>query len=107
MAGSAPTQLCELHGGRAANGGSWLSHIFGGGPKPPPTGVDGQIVPGQTGPGAPVDGNGAAIGNGTNGTEGEAGQKKKGALQKIFGIFGGKKKDPDKAKPPPEKGDSP
>jgi hypothetical protein len=54
-----------------------------------------------------VDGNGAANVNRANGAEGEAGQKKKNALQKIFGIFGGKKKDPDKAKPPPEKGDSP
>jgi hypothetical protein len=28
-------------------------------------------------------------------------------LQKIFGIFGGKKKEPDQVKPKPEKGDSP
>jgi hypothetical protein len=99
--------LCELHGGRAANGGSWLSHIFGGGQRAPQVGADGQIVPGEAGPGVPVDANGAVSANGTNGTEGETEQKKKGALQKIFGIFGGKKKDPDKAKPPPEKGDSP
>jgi hypothetical protein len=32
-------------------------------------------------------------------------EKKKGPLQKFFGIFGGKKKEPEK--PPPEKGDSP
>jgi hypothetical protein len=32
--------------------------------------------------------------------------KKKNPLQKVFGIFGGKKKDSDKPKPP-EKGDSP
>jgi hypothetical protein len=38
---------------------------------------------------------------------GDAAQKKKNALSKIFGIFGGKKKDSDKAKPQPEKGDSP
>jgi hypothetical protein len=54
-----------------------------------------------------VGANGTANANRAEGAEGEAGQKKKGALQKIFGIFGGKKKDPDKAKPPPEKGDSP
>jgi penicillin-binding protein 1B len=102
VTGSAPTQLCELHGGRAAvTGGSWLSHIFGGGqPKPPQIGADGKpIAPDQVQAGAapepPADANGAN------------GQKKKNALQKIFGIFGGKKKDPDKAKPPPEKGDSP
>jgi penicillin-binding protein 1B len=108
VTGSAPTQLCELHGGRAASGGSWLSHIFGGGQKAPQAGAEGRIVPGEAGPEAPVDGNGVANGtNGASGAGGEAGQKKKGALQKIFGIFGGKKKDPDKAKPPPEKGDSP
>jgi len=102
VTGSAPTQLCELHGGRAAvTNGSWLSHIFGGGqPKPPQIGADGKpIAPEQvqTGgaPEPPADADGAN------------GQKKKNALQKIFGIFGGKKKDPDKAKPPPEKGDSP
>jgi penicillin-binding protein 1B len=100
IVGSAPTQLCELHGGRAASG-SWLSHIFGGGPpKPPQVGADGQPVPpggvpAGAGPAPPVDENS------------DAGQKKKNALQKIFGIFGGKKKDPDKAKPQPEKGDSP
>ncbi len=32
--------------------------------------------------------------------------KKKNPLQKVFGIFGGKKKDSDKQKPP-EKGESP
>jgi hypothetical protein len=37
----------------------------------------------------------------------ENGDKKKNPLQKIFGIFGGKKKESDKAKPKPEKGDSP
>ena len=37
----------------------------------------------------------------------QPGEKKKNALHKIFGIFGGKKKDPDKAKPKPEKGDPP
>ncbi|MEQ1354623.1 MAG: PBP1A family penicillin-binding protein, partial [Candidatus Acidiferrum sp.] len=88
VTGSAPTQLCELHGGRAAvTNGSWLSHIFGGGqPKPPQIGADGKpIAPEQVqagaAPEAPADANGAN------------GQKKKNALQKIFGIFGGKKKD--------------
>ena len=103
--GSAPTEMCELHGGRgpAATSGSWLSHIFGGGgqPKAPQVGADGKPLPGdQTQqPGGPDQP--AAVG------EAQTGQKKKNALQKFFGIFGGKKKDPDKAKPPPEKGDSP
>jgi len=33
--------------------------------------------------------------------------KKKNPLKKIFGIFGGKKKDSDKPQKPPEKGESP
>ena len=48
VSGSAPTELCELHGGRGAASGSWLSHIFGGGqPKPPPSqiGPDGKPLP--------------------------------------------------------------
>jgi penicillin-binding protein 1B len=108
IAGSAPTQLCELHGGKAVANGSWLSHIFGGGqPKPPQLGPDGRpLTPegAQGGPAPPTDANGA---NGAKDANGQTGEKKKNALQKIFGIFGGKKKDPDKAKPPPEKGDSP
>jgi penicillin-binding protein 1B len=104
VAGSAPTQLCELHGGHAA-GGSWLSHIFGGGqPKQPQVGPDGRpLNPDEPGAGPPPP----ADANGANAADGQPAQKKKNALQKIFGIFGGKKKDPDKAKPPPEKGDSP
>jgi penicillin-binding protein 1B len=103
VTGSAPTQLCELHGGHGAAVGSWLSHIFGGGqPKPPQPqiGPDGKPLP-------PDQQAGAENPAGAEGADGQIAQKKKNALQKIFGIFGGKKKDPDKAKPPPEKGDSP
>ena len=97
IAGSEPTQLCELHGGHgpATTVGSFLSHIFGGSPKPPDAAADGS--PGQL--------------NGQNGDPqgaepAKAEEKKKGPLQKIFGIFGGKKKkDPDK--PDRDKGDSP
>jgi penicillin-binding protein 1B len=101
--GSAPTQYCELHGGHniLSSTGSWLSHVFGGGePKQPQTDANGQPLPydpnrppNATGQGA-VDANGKPI------------EKKKNPLQKIFGIFGGKKKqDPEQAKP--DKGDSP
>jgi penicillin-binding protein 1B len=104
VAGSAPTQYCELHGGHniLSSTGSWLSHVFGGGePKPPQTDASGQVLPydpnrppNATGQGAAVDANGKPV------------EKKKNPLQKIFGIFGGKKKqDPDKVKP--DKGDSP
>ena len=100
VAGSEPTQLCELHGGHpATSAGSFLSHIFGGGsPKPPqPEGVPGQpgVNNGQQQPGQ-EDASDPA----------KANEKKKGLMQKIFGIFGDKKKkEPDK--PPRDKGDSP
>jgi penicillin-binding protein 1B len=101
IAGSQPTQLCELHGGHGPGTtvGSFLSHIFGGGsPKPPdqvngtPAQVNGQTVQGGGDPNSVQPA--------------KATEKKKGPLQKIFGIFGGKKKkDPDK--PDRDKGDSP
>jgi len=102
--GSAPTEFCELHGGHSlvTSTGSVLSHVFGGDPKPPQTDANGQPIlpndpnrpPNATGQGPPTPAAGAE-------------DKKKNPLQKIFGIFGGKKKDPDKAKPKPEKGDPP
>jgi penicillin-binding protein 1B len=101
IAGSQPTQLCELHGGHGPGTtvGSFLSHIFGGGsPKPPDqaNGTAGQVN-GQTAQGE-ADPNSVQPAKAT--------EKKKGPLQKIFGIFGGKKKkDPDK--PDRDKGDSP
>ena len=113
VAGSAPTQFCELHGGSGAvsAAGSWLSHIFGGDqPKPPQTDAQGKPITGYD-PNRPPD----ATGQGSppsSDANAQSGEKKKNPLQKIFGIFGGKKKDPDKAKPQPdkpqpEKGDSP
>jgi penicillin-binding protein 1B len=110
VAGSAPTEFCELHGGRNAgsSSGSWLSRVFGGGePKQPPTDANGKPITTYD-PNRPPD----ATGQGTVDANGKPIEKKKNPLQKIFGIFGGKKKDPDKAKPqadkpPPEKGDSP
>jgi penicillin-binding protein 1B len=107
--GSAPTQLCELHGGGhgvISSTGSWLSHVFGGAPKQPPPQVDsaGQVLPydpnrppGATGQGTPppVDANGKTTEN------------KKNPLKKIFGIFGGKKKQDPGAPKPDGKGDSP
>jgi penicillin-binding protein 1B len=105
VAGSAPTQFCELHGGHSllSSTGSFLSRVFGGQPKAPPT--EG------TAPSVPYDPNRppSATGQGPNPADPSAqpSEKKKNALHKIFGIFGGKKKDPDKAKPKPEKGDPP
>jgi penicillin-binding protein 1B len=119
VAGSAPTQYCEIHGGGHnvfSSTGSWLSHVFGGGqPKEPAKDADGKPIPydpnrppnatGQGQPPVPVE------------AKEKEDEKKKSPLQKIFGIFGGKKKDSDKPKPddssqpdktkPDNKGDSP
>jgi penicillin-binding protein 1B len=102
IAGSQPTQLCELHGGHgpATAVGSFLSHIFGGGsPKPASPGTNNGIE-GQ---------NDGQVGQNTGDSNGaqpaKVAEKKKGPLAKIFGIFGDKKKkDPDKTR---DKGDSP
>jgi penicillin-binding protein 1B len=109
VAGSAPTQLCELHGGHNAvsAGGSWLSHIFGGGQsKDQAADGNGQPQPGYD-PNRPPNATGQGTVQGTEPLQ----PKKKSPLQKIFGIFGGKKKDsdkdPEKAKPKPENGDPP
>ena len=104
LAGTEPTQYCFLHGGRAISQAppvSWLSHLFG---------KSGSSEPAPPGGAA----NSKNAGNGATGDaaskEGEAqdqeGEKKKGLLQKIFGIFGGSKKPADQKqqeeKPPPK-----
>src|SRR5580700_4569046 len=55
VAGSEPTQYCELHGGghfAAAPSGSWLAHLFGrpANPPPPPAGA---VTPPPGGPNQP------------------------------------------------------
>ena len=102
VAGSQPTELCEVHGGHgpATAVGSFLSHIFGGGSPPPQpvanqSGVLGQEPNAVLRPADPA-----------SGESDKASDKKKGPLQKIFGtIFGNKKKEPES--PPRDKGDSP
>ncbi|PYU78225.1 MAG: penicillin-binding protein, partial [Acidobacteria bacterium] len=104
VASSAPTVYCEVHGGHnlLSTTGSILSRVFGGEPKTPQTDANGKPV-------TPFDPNRPpnATGQGPAVPTEQSGEKKKNPLQKIFGIFGGKKKDPDQAKPKPEKGDSP
>jgi penicillin-binding protein 1B len=104
VAGSAPTDFCEIHGGHGlgTSTGSILSHIFGGQPKAPQMDANGQVVM-HSDPNQPPNAPGQAPAD----PSAQTADKKKNPLQKIFGIFGGKKKEPDKAKPKPEKGDSP
>jgi penicillin-binding protein 1B len=88
VAGSEPTQLCELHGGSSsAKSGNWLTHIFGkeNNPPPPPP-ASASTTPPSTSPEAPPADDAA---------------KKKGILGRIFGIFGSSKKPADGQKPPP------
>ncbi len=99
VAGSEPTQLCELHGGHGpvSAAGSFLSHIFGGGSPSPPgqaNGSNSQTANGgaNMAPGQPGSATADPV---------KAPQKKKGPLQKFFGIFGDKKKK-DPVKPNPD-----
>jgi penicillin-binding protein 1B len=110
IAGSAPTEFCEIHGGHGlgTSTSSILSKIFGGGgqSKTPQTDANGQVVM-HSDPNQPPN----AAAQTPADPSAQTADKKKNPLQKIFGIFGGKKKEPDKAKEPdkpkPEKGDSP
>jgi penicillin-binding protein 1B len=102
IAGSQPTQLCELHGGHGAGNpvSSFLSHIFGGSPKTPQAANAGNGTLNPQGQGGEINGDPNSV------QPAKVEEKKKGPLQKFFGIFGGKKKkDPDK--PDRDKGDSP
>jgi penicillin-binding protein 1B len=106
VSGSAPTVFCEVHGGQhlLTSTGSVLSRVFGGDPKTPQTDANGQPVVTPYDPNRPPN----ATGQGPPEPSAASDEKKKNPLKKIFGIFGGKKKEPDKANPPkPEKGDSP
>jgi penicillin-binding protein 1B len=108
VGGSAPTQFCELHGGHGiiSSAGSVLSHIFGGGQPNPP--ADPNKPAGALSPGTAVGPDGKT--HESPAAEGDQKDKKKNPLKKIFGIFGGKKKDsdkPDKPQKPSEKGESP
>ncbi len=105
VAGSEPDQFCQLHGGAEAAqsaSGSWLSRLFGksSNPPPPPTPVapNGKANASNVPPRA----NPAPQPKPSDQTEPQPeAEKKKGLLGKIFGIFGGSKKPPDKPKDQP------
>jgi penicillin-binding protein 1B len=94
ISGTEPTQYCELHGGGMPQGGagSWLSRVFGGHKDESDDPAGAEAAPGtQPAPGAsrprprpkPADPNEAS---GPPPPE-----KKPGLLERIFGIFGGRK----------------
>jgi penicillin-binding protein 1B len=103
VAGSEPTQYCERHGGKTlaeVPPVSWLSRLFGGkSPSPPPppgTAAAGQPAPGTSAPGKPSSQANPAPGQNPPGQPAADQPEKKNALQRFFGIFAGKKKEPDK-----------
>jgi penicillin-binding protein 1B len=104
IAGSAPTQYCEIHGSHNVftSAGSWLSHVFGGGqPKEPPKdAADTKTVPYDPNRPPYATGQGQLAQQTPEAKEAKdkEDEKKKNPLKKIFGIFGGKKKDSDKPK---------
>src|SRR5712671_4878810 len=92
--GTEPTEFCTLHGGHMASDAppaSWLSRIFGG--KNSESSSPNPAAPGESpslkgkNPGPPD-----AAENQTQPEE----EKKKGLFKRIFGIFGGNKKDAEK-----------
>jgi len=100
--GTEPTEYCFRHGGgkmlTLTPGASWLSRIFGGGKATtpePPAGANSS---------APATGRGGAVGPnaaaGPNAPPAATEDKKKGLLKRVFGIFGGGKKEKDQEKPP-------
>jgi len=99
IAGTEPTQACG--GGLApTTPGSWLAHLFGhSAPQPPP--APNSPAATSNNPNAP----GKSRGKNTPSTSGaqsvQEPEKKKGFLDKVFGIFGGSKKPADSTKPQP------
>jgi penicillin-binding protein 1B len=108
IAGSEPTEYCQLHGGQSAQGGGgWLAHLFGKdqNPSPPPSTVNTTGQPEGTQQNShPKSAQTAKAGQ--NPGEGDPAaaedpEKKKGLLDRIFGIFGGSKQPADNSKPKP------
>jgi len=90
--GTEPTEFCALHGGHMASDAppaSWLSRIFGG--KNPESGPPNPEAIGDNSKAR----NPAAPDSADNQAQPEE-EKKKGLFKRIFGIFGGSKKDADK-----------
>jgi len=107
VAGSEPTLYCELHGGghfAQTTPGSWLAHLFGR-PSTPPTPGAPNSPPGTSNPANPADKQHAKSKPGQPGstpsTSDQEPEKKKGFLDRVFGIFGGSKKPAEDQKPQP------
>ena len=108
VVGTEPTEFCIRHGGKMFSQNptdGWFTRMFGGKAKPPETPAQPADRAGQP-PGAPSEAQPSDTPPPPRPIPEE--EKKKGALQKIFGIFGGgaKPREKEKEKPPqksPEK----
>ncbi|MCL4524066.1 MAG: PBP1A family penicillin-binding protein [Acidobacteria bacterium] len=113
--GTEPKEFCPSHGGRSlaqsAEGGSWLSRIFGGKKKEPEPEAEAEEAPSAPAGDAKASGSSATArpvakpraakpaaktpaGGATQ--QAEAPQERKSIWQRLFGIFGGGKKDAPK-----------
>jgi penicillin-binding protein 1B len=107
--GSEPTQFCDMHGSGAGHLAqtppvSWLAHLFGkqGNPPPPTATPPNSAVSPSNPSGKPrVKGSTGDSTEATNDPATKEPEKKKGLLDKIFGIFGNSKKPADSPKPQP------
>ncbi len=94
ITGTEPTEFCELHGGRMMTQTpppSWLSRLFGAGPKPEDAGAAADASTGAKPAGSAPAANAAAPSPPTASSETD--NKKPGVIDRFFGIFGGKKTD--------------
>jgi penicillin-binding protein 1B len=100
IAGSEPTQYCDLHGGGQVAGSSpasWLSHLLGKSPNPnvpPPNGPTSASNGSAPGAGKPPLAYPPKAPSTTQSQADQDAEKKKGLLDKIFGIFGSSSKKP-------------
>lgn len=102
VAGTEPTQYCQLHGGGVGQSApvSWLAHLFGKGSNPPAPPAQAAAPPpgNHTSAEAPLPPS-AQPPPSQDSQSAEQQEKKKGIFGKIFGIFGGDTKQPsDKSK---------
>ena len=104
VAGTEPTQYCQLHGGRVAQSasGNWVTHLFGREPESPASPAPAPPPAGESSVSRNARPGSAAAPNLTQNAEAEApkqSEKKKGILDRVFGIFGGSKQPADNPKP--------